>query len=186
MQHGECPVFGAEVMSPLAHAMRFVDRKQAELAALKQRVKLRQKTRRGDALGCRVQQGNVTAKHALLYLVGLFARKRGVEKCRAHPGLVQGAHLVVHQGNQRRNNHSHALPCAVAGNGRNLVTKGFAAAGGHEHQGVAATAHVFNDVLLGATKALVAKYFMQDVGIRHEAGVPGWQTTQPSIKRQFC
>jgi hypothetical protein len=26
---------------------------------------------------------------------------------------------------------------------------------------------VFNDVLLGATKAVVAKYFLQDMGIRH-------------------
>jgi hypothetical protein len=26
---------------------------------------------------------------------------------------------------------------------------------------------VFDDVLLGATKAVVAEYFLQDVGIRH-------------------
>ena len=78
VQHGQRPVFGAEVVAPLAHAMRLVNRKQAELAALEQRVELRQKARRGDALGRRVQERDVAAQQALFNLVGLFTRERGI------------------------------------------------------------------------------------------------------------
>ena len=59
-------------------------------------------------------------------------------------------------------------------NRRDLVTQRLAAAGGHKHQGVTAAAHMLNDVLLGATKALVAKDFLQDVGVGHEGGVQMW------------
>ena len=186
MQHGQRAVFRTEVVAPLAHAMGFIDRKQAELAALKQRVELRQKTRRSDALGRGIEQRDVPAQHALLDLVGLFARERGVQKSCADAGLMQGTHLVVHERNEGRNDERHPLPRAVAGNRGDLVAQRLTAARGHEHQSVAATAHMFNDVLLGATKALVAEYFMQDVGIRHEAGVPGWPTTQPTLKSRVC
>ena len=101
MQHRQRPVLGAEVVAPLAHAVRLVNRKQAEPAARKQRVELRQETRGGHPLGRGVQKGDVAAQQALLDLVGLIRRERGVQKRRAHTGLVQRAHLVVHERNQR-------------------------------------------------------------------------------------
>ena len=83
---------------------------------------------------------------------------------------MQGPHLVVHQRNQGRNDDSHALTSPLAGNGRYLVAQRFTAARGHEHQGVTAAAYVLDDGLLGAAKALEAKYFLQDVGVGHREG----------------
>jgi hypothetical protein len=54
------------------------------------------------------------------------------------------------------------LACALAGNGRHLVTQRLAAAGGHQYQRVAAGHHVFNDGLLRATEGTVAKNFLKN------------------------
>ena len=51
VQHAQGAVVGPEVMAPLAHAVCFVNGKQAQQPALVQRVQLGQKTRCGDALG---------------------------------------------------------------------------------------------------------------------------------------
>ena len=78
VQHGEGAVLGAKVVAPLAHAMRFVNGKQAELALFMQRIELRQKARRGDALGRGIQQRDLAAAQALFDRVGFFATEAGV------------------------------------------------------------------------------------------------------------
>jgi hypothetical protein len=55
VQHRQCPGTRAKVVAPLAHAVRFVDRKQTQQTALVQRIEQGQKTRCGDALGRGVQ-----------------------------------------------------------------------------------------------------------------------------------
>ena len=81
--------------------MRFVNGEQAELALGMQRVELRQKARCGDPLRRRIQQGDVAPAQPLLHRIGFFATQAGVEKGRFHPGFVQRAHLVVHEGDER-------------------------------------------------------------------------------------
>ena len=88
VQHRQRPVFGTEVVAPLADAMRFVYGKQTQVVAVIQRVQQRQKPGVGDALGCRIQQRDVAAQHALLNLVGLFTAQRRVQKGGADTGLV--------------------------------------------------------------------------------------------------
>ena len=78
VQHGQGPVFRAKVVAPLAHAMRFVNGKQTELATLVHGVELGQKACRGHALWGGVQQRDVTTHHALLDGVGLFTAQCGV------------------------------------------------------------------------------------------------------------
>jgi len=162
VQHRQRPVFGPKVVPPLAHAMRFINREQAKLAAFMQRVELRQKTRRGDALRRGIQQRDFAAQQALLGLISLFAVQRGIQKRRAHTGLVQRADLVVHQRNQRRHHHGNALPGALTRNRRNLVTQAFAAAGGHQHQRVATGHHMADDVVLRPAKTRVAKNLLKN------------------------
>ena len=75
---------------------------------------------------------------------------------------MQRADLVVHQRDQRRNNHCDALPRLLAGDGRNLVTQAFAAAGGHQHQRVATGHHMADDVVLRPAKTRVAKNLLKN------------------------
>ncbi|MEO7548556.1 MAG: DEAD/DEAH box helicase, partial [Ramlibacter sp.] len=44
-----------------------------------------------------VQQGDLAAQHALFHGAGLLASLGRVEELGLHPGLMQGADLVVHQ-----------------------------------------------------------------------------------------
>ena len=82
-----------------------------------------------------------------------------------HPGLAQGRHLVVHQGDQGRDHHAGA----GAAEGRDLITEGFAAAGGHQHQGRATAHHMADDLGLGSAKGPVTKHLGEDL-----EGIGGW------------
>ena len=115
------------------------------LPALVQRVEQGQEARRGHALGRGVQQRDLAAQHALLHRVGLLARQRGIEERGLHAGLVQRADLVVHQRDQRRDHDRHAVAGALARDGRDLVAQRLAAAGGHQHQRVAAGDDMVDD-----------------------------------------
>src|SRR2546423_9390014 len=61
-------------------------------------------------------------------------RSRRIEEGRFHAGLVQCADLVVHQGDERRDDDARALALPMAHDRGHLVAQRFAAAGGHEHQ----------------------------------------------------
>ena len=88
VQHGEGAVLGAKVVAPLAHAMRFVNGKQAELPLGIERVELRQKAWRGDALWRGVEQGDVAPAQPLFHRIGFFTTQAGVEKRRLYSGFV--------------------------------------------------------------------------------------------------
>ena len=175
VQHRERAVLRPEVVAPLAHAMRLVDREQAELAALVQRIELGQEARRGHALRRGVQQRDFAAQHALFHGVGLLARQRGVEEFRFDAGLVQRADLVVHQGDQRRHHDGDAVAGALARDGRDLVAQRLAAAGGHQHQGVAAGDDVVDDGRLRTAELLVAEDVVEDGA----GGAGRWQQDGP-------
>ncbi len=61
-----------------------------------------------------------------LHVLRLLPVERGVENGRIHPGLVQRAHLVVHQRDQRRDHDGHAPPLLLAHDGGHLVAQRFA------------------------------------------------------------
>ena len=169
VQRGQAPVFGPEVVAPLAHAVGLVDGKEAEQPALVQRLQLRHEARRGQALGRGVEQRQLTTEQTPLHVGGLVAAEAGVEEGGAHARLQQGAHLVVHERDQRRHDDRHPLPRAVPHDGRDLVAERLAAPGGHEHQRVAARADMRHDGLLRATEAVVAENVPQNsqAVIRH-------------------
>ena len=170
MQHRKPAVLGAKVMAPLAHAMRFVNRKQTQAPLRMQHVELCQKTRRGQTLRGGIQERGLATAQALLHRIGFFARQTGIQKVCLHTGFVQCAHLVMHEGNQWRDHHRHAVSCALTRNGRHLVTQRFTAARGHQHQGVTTATDMLNNVLLRTSESVVTKHLAQDVarvGVHH-------------------
>jgi len=78
--------------------------------------------------------------------------------------LAAGADLVVHQRDQGRDHHRHAVAGALARDRRDLVAQRLAAARGHQHQRVAAVRHVVDDGGLGAAELVVAEDLVEDVG----------------------
>ena len=159
--------------------MRLVDGEQAQLVALIQGVQQRQKARVGHPFGRGVQQRGLPTQQALLHLVRLFTAQGGIQECRADTGLVQGTHLVVHQRDQRRHHDTDAQARALAGDGRDLVTQGLAAPGGHQHQRITTIGHVFHNGLLRPAELRVAKDLLQDgvAGLAGDGGIDCYQNS---------
>ena len=67
--------------------------------------------------------------------------------------LAKRRNLIVHQGNQRRDHHRRA----GAAKGRDLIANALAAAGRHQHQGIAAGNHVPDGILLQAPEGREAE-----------------------------
>ena len=78
MQNSEAAVLGAEIMAPLADAMRFVNGKQTEKALGIQRIELRQKAGCVDALWGSIQKRDVAFAQALFDGTGFVWAERGV------------------------------------------------------------------------------------------------------------
>ena len=174
-------VLGAEVVAPLAHAVGLVDRDQRELGAVEQR----EEARREQPLGRHVEQVEAAVRHVALDLVGLGRVERAVQVRRAHPQLPQGVHLVLHQGDQRADDQADA----GAHQRGHLVAQRLAAAGGHEHERVAAGEDRLDDGFLVAAERVVAPHLLQggagvreraDGGVgRHRVRVPTGRRSRP-------
>ena len=104
-QHRELQVLGPEVVAPLRHAVRLVDRKERELRAGE---KL-QRTRRQQTLGRDVQQVELARHERALDR----AAPRGAESVELRnaartPSLAEGRDLVLHQRDERRDDDAGA------------------------------------------------------------------------------
>ncbi len=154
-QRAEAQVVGPEVVPPLGHAVRLVDGEQRDRALVEQpRRRLDAEPLRGQ-----VQQVQLARAVGLLHLAALVGVLRGVEEPGAHPERLQGVDLVLHQGDQRGDDHARA-PAHQRGD---LVAQRLAAARRHQHQGVAAARHRLDDVLLVAAERVVAEHVAQHV-----------------------
>ncbi len=78
--------------------------------------------------------------------------------CTAGTHLLQLLDLVLHQGYERRHHDGQS----VEQQGWNLIAQRFAAAGGHDHQGVAFCQQIGNDLFLQRAKAVIAEYAFQE------------------------
>ena len=81
VQHRQLNIFGPEIVPPLRHAMRFVDRKQADARTLSSKL---QETRRHQPLRRDVQQIDFAVAQRALGRSGFGARERRIQ--------VRGAH----------------------------------------------------------------------------------------------
>ena len=101
VQQRQRAVLGPEVVAPLADAVRLVDGKETEQAALVQRGQQAAHARCVDALGRCIQQRELGAQEPTLELAAFLGRERGVQEGGLDASLVKRADLVVHERDQR-------------------------------------------------------------------------------------
>jgi len=154
VQHRQLDVFRSEVVAPLRHAVRLVDREQRDLRTFEQREEAfgEQPFRRD------IQQVEFARFERLLHLARRARIQRRVEEGRVDAGQLQRIDLVLHQRDQRRHHHAGT----GAHDRRDLVAQRLAAAGGHQHQRVATVDQVADDLLLVAAEFPIAEHPAQD------------------------
>ena len=148
-QLAQLQVLRTEIMPPLRHTVRFVDRKQGDVQALQKG----HHARLNQTLWRQVEHFDFATADP----VGQVALLIGAQ-CRVQGGggdaqFFERGDLIVHQGDQRRDHHRQT----VTQQRRDLEAQGLAAAGGHQHQSVATTGHALNNVTLTATETVVAE-----------------------------
>ncbi len=169
MEGRELQVLGAEIVSPLGNAVGLVDGEKGQFAGFVEGIEHRQGAVEEQTLGGDIDQIEGVAEHGLFDGLGLAPVQGRIEAGRPDAGLGQRIDLVLHEGDERRDDDS----AAGSQQGRNLVAEAFAAAGGHEHQGVAAVAHMADDLLLATAEGWIAEDSLQDVEGRFHGGVRG-------------
>ncbi len=155
-QEAELEVLGAEVVPPLGHAMRLVDREQGETRAVEEL----EEAGRHQPLRRDVEQIELAGPEGTL-----DARRfapGGRFECSAaarDAELGERRHLVVHQRDERRDDDAGPL----AQQRRELVADRLAAAGRHQHQGVLAALERRDDLALPAAEGSVAEDTQQQL-----------------------
>ena len=163
VQQRQLEVVLAEVVAPLADAVRLVDREHRQQAALVQRLELGEHARRGDALGRGVEEDQAAAHHLALDPRRRLAVERRVEEGGVDAGFLERRDLVLHQRDQRADDDGDAVAGAVADDRRHLVAQALAAAGRHQDERVAAGADVLDDLFLRAAEGGVAEHLAEDL-----------------------
>ena len=154
-QAGEFAKFRAEFVTPLGDAVGLVNGEQGERHA-RQAVHgaVAQQAFGGDVEQVELPFDQVAGDGA-----GLGGVDFGVQGAGVDADLAQGGDLVVHQGDQRRDDDRGA----GADQGGHLVADAFAAAGGHQHEGVAAGHDVADSGVLLAAEAGKAENLAQNL-----------------------
>ncbi len=143
----ESQVVGAEVVTPLGHAVRLVDREDGDLRP-RQQV---QRAVQAQPLRGQVEQVQLARQQLGLDHAALVEVLRGVHEAGAHAQRAQRVHLVLHQGDERRDDHA----CTRSDQGRNLIAERLAATRRHQDDGVTARHHVLDDRFLLAAEGVV-------------------------------
>ena len=129
--------------------MRLVDGEQRDRAAVEQP----ERGLRPQPLRRQVEQVELPGEEGRLDLAALARLLGGVEEPGPHAERRQRVDLVLHERDQRRDDHADAAPHQR----RDLVAQRLAAAGRHEHERVAAGDDVLDDLLLAAAERVVAE-----------------------------
>ena len=158
--HGQADIFRTEIVPPLRHAMRLVDRKQRDIGLAEQG----EAARRQQPLRRDVEQVEIAGEQPPLDFRGFLERQRRVQHRRVDAGLEQARDLVAHQRDQRRDHDA----AAFAQQRRQLIAQRLAAAGRHQHQAIAAIGDMPDDLFLRAAKGRQAEH-----GIQHGQRVGG-------------
>ena len=158
VQGRELQVFRAEIVAPLRDAMRFVDGEQGQLAGFVERIEHGQRAVEQQALGGDVDEVERAVEDRLFDGLRRAPVERRIEAGGLDAELDQRVDLVLHQRDQRRDDDG----AAGAEQGGNLVAQALAAAGRHQHQRVAATGHMVDDLGLRAAEGGVAEDVAQD------------------------
>ena len=154
-------------MAPLANAMRLIDRDEAHTRPLEHPFR----AARGQPLRRHVKQLEASLLQPAPDGVGLLFRVARGQRPRRNPRLTQGAHLVAHQRNQRRDHHRDALSAQRG----QLEAQRFPAPRRHDRQHVFARDHGLHDLLLAGAEAVESEDGRKKGGrIRHGACICGF------------
>ncbi len=147
-QATQLTVLGTEFVSPLRNAMRLIDGEEGDRHVLQplDRVSSRQPFRR------QVEQAELPGAglpHHARLLAGV---ERAVQQRSGNSHLPELHHLVLHQGNQRRDHNRGS----VGNDGGQLIAERLAASGRHDHAGVMPVQQAVNNALLHGTEGIVS------------------------------
>ena len=142
-------IAGAEILAPLGDAVGFVHCYQRQRQGLQQGGKARGLQPLWRGIQQLVRSGAQAAVNVLQFFVG----EGTVDTGGADAVFLQGQHLILHQGDQRRNDQREPRQHQRG----DLVAQRFAAAGGHHGQGVPTAEHGVDDRLLPGTEGVVAE-----------------------------
>ena len=152
-QRADLQVIRAEVIAPLRDAVRLVH----DDVAQGQHVQVRPEQGRAEALGRDVQELEIPVRRVVEGEVHLPAVHPGVDGQGADPPVGEVLHLVLHQGDQRRDHERKAL----LHQGGHLEAHGLAPAGGQDGQHVAPFRRGGNDLLLHRPEGFIAPILLQ-------------------------
>ena len=155
VEHRQPQVVGTEVVPPLRHTVRLVDREQRDVQPVQEVLR----PLHPEPLGRQVEQVQFAGQGRPLGRRPLVGRDARVQEAGAHPERLHRGHLVVHQRDQRRDHD----PDPRTHHGRNLIAQRLTAAGGHQDERVPAIDDVVDDLLLVAAERVVAERQAQDV-----------------------
>ena len=153
LERAEGPVLRTEVVPPLADAMRLVDREVGQVPVGSEEG---QHVFPQESLGGKVEEPKLSGPDSRPHLVALLELDRRVDKGRLDAVGPQRVDLVLHQGNERRDDHGKtAVGRGLRGNRRRLVAQRLPAAGGQHDNRVAAFGDGLHRLGLQGEKALV-------------------------------
>ena len=152
----DAAVLRTEIVAPLRNAVRLVDGVERYLDfAQKRDVVLL-----GKRLGGEIEQLGAPLQHVGAHLCHGGLVERRIEEmgdARLRRESAHGVHLILHQGDQRRNDDRHA----VHQQRRQLVTERLAAARGHQHERVFSSKHIADYSLLIAFERRKAEILLE-------------------------
>ena len=142
-------VRGAEVLTPLGHAVGLVHGDQRE----PRRTGELGEARIGQALGSHVHEVVGALGRPAQHLGLLSGRQRGIQVRPADARFLHGPNLVGHERHERAHDERHALH----DDGRHLVAHRLAGTGGHDCQHIATGKERRDHCLLPRTERVVAE-----------------------------
>ena len=154
-QGAQVAVIGAELMPPFGNAVGFVNGDEAQFQMFQKVAETRQR----QPFRGYIENLDFAPGRGGLHPVNFRQGQRAVDEPGGDAVGVQGVHLVFHQGNQGGNHQGNAGEKQR----RQLVAQGFAAAGGHQHQAVAAGQGMADNFLLQRPESGIAKVGFKQV-----------------------
>ena len=150
---GDPQVAGAEVLPPLRHAVRLVHRHERDGHALHELLQ----ARRVEPLGGDIEQ-LAGARGGERERLGLLGGGEGaVEARRRDTRLGEGGDLVLHEGDERRDDDREPRQHA----GRHLVDERLARTGGHDAEHVAPGKDPLHELALARAEVVVAEVLLE-------------------------
>ena len=152
-QLGKLPVFGPEIVAPFADAMGLVHGDQIDVPTLE----ILQETGQHQPFRRDVKKAVFALMKAAQPGARLAGGEGGIEERGGDAGGLERVHLVLHQRDQRRNDHGQAGP----EQGGQLEAERFAAAGGEQGEDIASGERVADNLALERAKGSEAEIALQ-------------------------